>query len=553
MTGERHAPRVISPFVCGALGPSASTLVERLKPLVPRASECLMEPGVAILHSGAARERDAGGREVIALTAGTGPLGVPGPPDQPTAALHWSASTGLAGLAAVETGLATWYWRRIGDSLVFGTRLDPLRRLQPTPSPCLRALLDCLVTDHPNPPDTLFEGLQQVPAGHLLRVDHGVATGLEHVRPESDSAARAGAAERVREAVAAAVGEGEPVTCLVSGGVDSAWLLALARQHGPVTAVTTSFGEALPQVDLAAGVAAALGVRQVNVPLGPRLVETWLRLVDGTGVPQPDLGSAAVAEAVAQAAEAGGRVVLSGLGADELFGLPVLRAPTGRAARLLPPARYDQHDALQHYGLRPPRWNEWWWRLRLREELLSPELRAAERVATGALPASPVPPEALDEEAQEHAAARFELGGPIAARMAPTLAVAAAWRGVTGRCPFLDPRLWRLVRSLPPVALRGQGTKPLLRRAAARDLPEALVQQRKLNRLRPDALWLLGDPLPEAVQAAFGPRELGRTGWFDPVVLHHWLLLVRDEPATPLNRLRCRMLVTAAALHRLCG
>ncbi len=344
MTGERHAPRVISPFVCGALGPSASTLVERLKPLVPRASECLMEPGVAILHSGAARERDAGGREVIALTAGTGPLGVPGPPDQPTAALHWSASTGLAGLAAVETGLATWYWRRIGDSLVFGTRLDPLRRLQPTPSPCLRALLDCLVTDHPNPPDTLFEGLQQVPAGHLLRVDHGVATGLEHVRPESDSAARAGAAERVREAVAAAVGEGEPVTCLVSGGVDSAWLLALARQHGPVTAVTTSFGEALPQVDLAAGVAAALGVRQVNVPLGPRLVETWLRLVDGTGVPQPDLGSAAVAEAVAQAAEAGGRVVLSGLGADELFG------PPGGAAR---PGRRRAGPALRSARERP--------------------------------------------------------------------------------------------------------------------------------------------------------------------------------------------------------
>lgn len=553
MTGERHAPRGISPFVCGALGPSATKLVDRLKPLVATAHECLMEPGVAILHSGAVQDRDPGGTAVIALTAGTGPLGVAGLPDYRTAALHWSASTGTAFLAAVETGLATWYWRRMGDSLVFATRLDPLRRLPPTPSPCLRGLLDGLVIDHPNPPDTLFEGLQQVPAGHVLRVDDGAATGLELVRPEEESTARAGAAERVREAVARAVGEGEPVTCLVSGGVDSAWLLALARRQGPVTAVTTSFGEALPQVDLAAGVAAALGVRQVNVPLAPRLVETWLRLVDETGVPQPDLGSAAVAEAVAQAAEAGGRVVLSGLGADELFGLPAMRTPTGRATRLLPPARYGERDARQHYGLLPPRWNEWWWRLRLRAELLAPELRAAERVATAALPASPVPPEALAEAAREHAAARFELGGGIAARLAPALAVAAAWRGTKVRCPFLDPRLLRLVRSLPPAALRGQGTKPLLRRAAARDLPEALVRQRKLNRLRPDALWLLGDPLPEAVQAAFGPRELSRTGWFDPVVLHHWLLLVRSEPATPLNRLRCRMLVTAAAVHRLCG
>ncbi|NUQ00261.1 MAG: hypothetical protein HUU35_10445, partial [Armatimonadetes bacterium] len=99
------------------------------------------------------------------------------------------------------------------------------------------------------------------------------------------------------------------------------------------------------------------------------------------------------------------------------------------------------------------------------------------------------------------------------------------------------------------MALQAGPDKRLLRRAARGQLPESLLARPKRRRWRPDATWLLADPLPEPLAQVVSPQALGALGWFDPVTFHYWLGFVRARPREPLNQLRCRLLVTATALQ----
>ena len=206
--------------------------------------------------------------------------------------------------------------------------------------------------------DTFFAGVQKLLPGHFLEFSDGIVRTTRWVQPAflpGDAPVSPAEIEEVLRGSAAAhkVADVE-VAGFLSGGVDSAYLTALAR---PARTYTISYAE--PKYDEsfpARALARSLGVRNRVRRISPG--EFW------DAVPavqyhmdEPLADAAAVAlYFLNREAAKDVKVVLSGEGADELFGgyniyrdpftarwydrlPPWLRAGLGAAAALLPPAR----------------------------------------------------------------------------------------------------------------------------------------------------------------------------------------------------------------------
>ena len=206
--------------------------------------------------------------------------------------------------------------------------------------------------------DTFFAGVEKLLPGHFLEFSDGIVRTTRWVQPAflpGDAPVSPAEIEEVLCGSAAAhkVADVE-VAGFLSGGVDSAYLTALAR---PARTYTISYAE--PKYDEsfpARALARSLGVRNRVRRISPG--EFW------DAVPavqyhmdEPLADAAAVAlYFLNREAAKDVKVVLSGEGADELFGgyniyrvpctarwcdrlPPWLRAGLGAAAALLPPAR----------------------------------------------------------------------------------------------------------------------------------------------------------------------------------------------------------------------
>ena len=193
-------------------------------------------------------------------------------------------------------------------------------------------------------PFTIRKAMRALPAGTFLLVrdgricepqPHGPA-GVEPMGP----------AEAVEDSVRAHLVSDVPVAVFLSAGLDSGLIAALARRHlpEPPTTFTLRFegleGTSQDEAPLAAEVARTLGTRHVEHRLGRADVAgLWNGAMAAMDQPSIDgFNTWAVSRA---AHEAGLKVVLSGLGGDEVFGsypsfrdVPRLARTAGRAARI---------------------------------------------------------------------------------------------------------------------------------------------------------------------------------------------------------------------------
>jgi len=181
-------------------------------------------------------------------------------------------------------------------------------------------------------PRTIRESVRALPAGHSLLVRDGVVgEPVRHYLPEPQVAVGdervAGApslAEALHDSVAAHLVSDVPVAVFLSAGLDSGLIAALARRHHPeLTTITVRFSAlrdtAMDEGPLAAKVAATLGTRHRELAVTPEeLRALWPAAVAAMDQPSIDGFNTFV---IARAAhEAGFKVVLSGLGGDELMG-----------------------------------------------------------------------------------------------------------------------------------------------------------------------------------------------------------------------------------------
>jgi asparagine synthase (glutamine-hydrolysing) len=263
-------------------------------------------------------------------------------------------------------GILPFYYAYTDGVLRFASQVKALRRSMAVPAdPDPAGLAGFLLLGYVPEPHTCFAHIHALPAGSALTFDeHGleirpyrdIADSFRTPAPDLKDEARH---ELLREAVAGAVDQSlvadVPVGLFLSGGVDSTMIAALATRSGArLTSVTVGFPEfrGRPQDETAAAAAAARR-------FGTRHVTRWVDAAEFSAehdrllaaMDQPSIDGANTYFAAKAAAEAGLKVVLSGVGGDELFGsypsfsgIPRLVAtlgglpgvkPVGRAFRLV--------------------------------------------------------------------------------------------------------------------------------------------------------------------------------------------------------------------------
>lgn len=176
-------------------------------------------------------------------------------------------------------------------------------------------------------PQTLLSDVHCLEAGHYLLWEAGKLAKRRYwqveFHPEEKPRAQAAAAAReaLLDSMRAHFVSDVPVGVFLSGGIDSTVLVALARQAGQQDVATFSIGvddDALDESSVARRTAAHFGARHQEMRLDAesarRQFAAFLRAMD-----QPSVDGLNTFTVSAFARQQGMKVVLSGLGGDELF------------------------------------------------------------------------------------------------------------------------------------------------------------------------------------------------------------------------------------------
>lgn len=331
-----------------------------------------------------------------------------------------------------------------------------------------------------------------------------------------------------------------PLGCFLSGGIDSATVLAMATRCLDGEPVRTfSLGFDLPgadETDDAERTAAAFGSRHTTIRLSPdRMAADLDRILSSPGEPIGDATLIATHD-ISLATRRHVTVALSGDGADELFaGYPqfaamasarafrrfvpgALRRGLRELTRLLPltrgndVVRADIERGMAALDWPEPLWHPLWLAPASPPEigLLFGEPVKAEELYSEALDLweRSASPHALDRTLEYHAGMALPDGILVRADRGTMLA------SLEGRAVFLDNDIVEFCRRLPHRwKLRGGVRKYLLRRAMEKHLPTDVLTRRKRGFDLPLCRWLRALPSSAwagAVHTGIDMKELNR-------------------------------------------
>ncbi len=451
----------------------------------------------------------------------------------------WDARRGHLVLARDRFGIKPLYYRDVGGELSFASELDAL----PKGELDLDALEAFLAFNSVPTPLSIFREIRKLPAGHVLTWENGVIRVERFARPGPlpvrDDADEAELVEecraRLADSVRAHLVSDVPVGVLLSGGVDSGALTALAAQESPEPLRTFSIGfeeEAFNELDDARAVAERYGTIHRELVLRPDAALLLPALAAAFDEPFAD-SSSLPTYLVSQLAARDVKVALTGEGGDELFGgyhTYVADIYAERYGRLATAARplierlpdSSRKASLTHRAKRfaraaslPPleRHNGW-------TEILSSDARAE---LTGRR-SNYDPAEVYRDrfaETEGHALLVRLQDADFGVYLVDDLLVktdrsSMAW-SLEARVPFLDTVVTNFAFSLPSrQKVRGLDKKRLLRKAMAPLLPESVVHGRKRGFSIPAAAWLRGDHLAPFARETLSRETLLRQGYLEP-------------------------------------
>jgi asparagine synthase (glutamine-hydrolysing) len=177
-----------------------------------------------------------------------------------------------------------------------------------------------------------IEGVRKLPAGSVARLtpDGGITTkrywNAAEVAHQAATQDRPDLAEVIQNSVRAHMVADVPVATFLSGGLDSSIITVLANRQTPVDAYTIAFRqqdqrlEAMPDDAVyARKVAKAYGVNLHEIEISPDIVGLLPRMVDALDEPIGDPAAINTMLMCEAARSSGVKVLLSGMGADELF------------------------------------------------------------------------------------------------------------------------------------------------------------------------------------------------------------------------------------------
>jgi asparagine synthase (glutamine-hydrolysing) len=477
----------------------------------------------------------------------------------------WDGAARRLVLARDRVGKKPLHYAQSAEGLVFASELhalvrDPLVDRRPD----WQALSDYLSFKVVPGPRTAWLGARKLPPGSVLVAELGegaprvtlhrswrLSPGNEEGSAPSLDEAADEVLARLRAAVRKRLMSDVPLGALLSGGLDSAAIVALmAQEGGTVRTFTIGFAEAdHDEAADARRVARLFGTEHHELVVEPDALALLDAATEHHGEPFAD-GSALPTWLVSRFAREHVTVALTGDGGDEAFagydrdrarriaqrldhpwaavgrfgvraaaalavavgaapdGSGALSGARGRGARLV---RFA--DALD----RTPRQRNHDWRLSLapsqRAALLTPEgaARLAPPAFYGADVNEPFPlNEALVQDVEAY----------LPDDILPKLDIASMAHGLEARCPFLDRDLLQYAAALPSrLKLRPMGrrlqSKAVLRHALRRLLPPDVRAGRKRGFGLPLERWFRGPLREPARELLLSPQARAR-GLFRP-------------------------------------
>ena len=443
-------------------------------------------------------------------------------------------------------GIKPLFYREKGGQLSFASELKSLRQ-QPDFSRevDLGALESYLAMNFVPTPLTIYRDARKLPPGHLLIVEDGgyriepyaqprpVAAG--EVRQESEEELAEELRSRLRDSVSAHLVADVPVGVLLSGGIDSGTLTALASEQAtePVKTFTIGFQEQdWSEAELARKVASAFGTEHHELVVEPQAVDLLPQIVDVFDEPFAD-NSALPTYLVSELAAAHVKVVLSGEGGDELFGgyysyvgdvwAPRLGRPAHAARAMverLPSNSSSRRldDRLKRFvrgaNLPQPERHVSW------SQVFSPAMREAllvqRREGFDPLFAHRARWEASEGAEELSRAQDVDFGVYLVDNILAKIDRASMAHSLESRVPFLDPVISDFALALPAShKVRRMTKKRLFRDAVAPLLPKEIISGRKRGFALPVAAWFRGDLLPFALET-LSPERMLAQGLLDP-------------------------------------
>lgn len=452
----------------------------------------------------------------------------------------WDTPNRRLVLARDPFGIKPLVHALVGRRLLFASELKALLALPGFPRALDPSALESYLALNAVPaPATIFAHARKLEPGHRLIADPGGVRIERYARPrplpaeELRAEPLAALAEETRERLRASVDAHRDadaeVGVLLSGGVDSSLITALAARPGLKTFSVGFDVAAFDELASARAVAERYGTDHHELRLGPEAADALEGVARSYDEPSGD-ATALPYWLLARFASAHVKAVLTGEGADELFGgyqtyaADRLGQHAARAAALLAPAVAHWPSSSGRLSLD----------FRLRRLALGAGLGPLERhhafketfpaplrqalLGTAGDPLARLRAR-YAETADAEPLARLQdadIGSFLADDLLPQADRAGMAHGLEVRVPFLDPVVAELAFALPVNArVRGFETKRVLRAAAAPLIPPAIAHGPKRGFCAPVAAWLRG-PLETLARDLLSPARIARQGLFEP-------------------------------------
>ena len=461
----------------------------------------------------------------------------------------WDGTRDELVLARDRVGKKPLYYTLDDDGCYFASTLGALRDTDPKDRRVNLSALDAFLTlGYVPAPQSIWDGINKLPAGTMLRVTSSGARSLRYWALERTVKPFVGdfddAVDRLEDLLTTSVSlrlrSDVPLGLFLSGGVDSSLVTAIASRQCPGETSTFSLGFAETAFDesgYAERVAKHLGTRHHTFTGRPELINLLPALVRHAAEPFGDATALAV-WMLAEETRKHVTVVLTGDGGDEGFAgydwyRMALRLTRWRS--MTPKAALRLGAAVTSRGAP--------WAQRIKRGLRTLALDEPERFA--ALRTCVADEEVRGLYAGDLLRERHDNGNTVRAWLAqlyrdgngtalrrmqlvdihtyladcllPKVDIATMAHGLEARSPLLDQEVLEFALGLPQEwLLDGNGGKPLLKALLARFVPPELFERPKHGFNVPLPVWFAHEATSAWADELADSESLRDCGWLNP-------------------------------------
>lgn len=479
----------------------------------------------------------------------------------------WDSARQSLLLARDRTGIRPLFYTEADGRFLFASEIKALFALpEVRRSIDVRALAETCTYWSALAPRTAFENVSSLPPGHVMVIAGGVRrlhrywdwtfpdaeSGTDRNAPRSEADCAAELRELLIDAVRLQLRADVPVGAYLSGGLDSSIITSIVRNFSDTPVRTFSLAFEDPEFDESVhqqGLVDYLGTRHTSIRCSRAdIADAFPRTILHTESPIVRTAPAPLMLLSGHVREAGYKVVLTGEGADEVFGGYDLfkeakirrfwaRSPDSTMRprlleRLYPylkhsPAtgrafthaffRDGMEQVDQPYFAHIPRWTT----TQRIHQFFSPAVRDALGNLDPYTAIMPTLPSGIGRwspmSRDQYIEAHTLMAGYLLSSQGDRVAMA---NSIEGRFPFLDHRLIEFANRLPPqLKLRGLTEKYLLKKSMVGLIPESVRLRTKQPYRAPDSQSFFNrGKAVEYVAELFSASKISAAGYFDASV-----------------------------------